>query len=218
MDSLVASQRDAAGHTRAVVDAQVSRDETLGFTVSVDGTASTWDLNTGSLVASIAPEAGTATDVDWSVMTARIDVDKGQVDFLVRDADFRHAIGEVQSYDIATGIAVPSPVPPERSVGSIRLPDMHALFDKSPVNLGAAVASSSTAPLCISPDGTRGAAVSRDQTIWLWDVPTGTRIASFGVDSTPNCCACTAGAKTLIVGEQSGRVHILRLEEETESG
>jgi WD40 repeat protein len=193
----------------------VSKDETFGFTVSVDGTASTWDLNTGSLVASIAPEAGTASDVDWNVMTARIDVDKGQVDFLVRDADFRYAVGEVQSYDIATGTAVPSPKPPEtQALGSIRLPDMHALFDKSPVNLGAAVASSSTTPLCISPDGTRGVTASTDQMIWLWDISTGTRIASFGVDSQLRCCACTARAKTLIVGEESGRVHILRLEEE----
>jgi WD40 repeat protein len=218
IDSLLDSRCNTTVHRRSVVDAQVSKNETLGFTVSVDGTANTWDLHIGTVVASIAPEASTASDVDWHVMSARIDVDKGQVDFLVRDSDFRWAMGDVNSYDLATGASVPSPVGPLVSLGSVRLTDDKALFRKSPVDLGASVASSSTRPLCISSDGTRGVTVSRDNTIWLWDVSTGTRIASFGVDSTPSCCACTARAETLIVGEESGRVHILRLEEQAESG
>ena len=106
LESLIGWRRDATGHTRAVVDAKVSSDGLLGFTVAINGTANTWDLKTGALVASIAPEARSAGDVDWSVMTARVDVDKGRVDFLIRDADFRWAIGEVSSYDLATGTSV----------------------------------------------------------------------------------------------------------------
>jgi len=216
LDSLAGSRRDAAGHTRAVVDAQVSKNETLGFTASVDGTANTWDLDTGAVVASIAPEVSTASDVDFSLVTAKIDADKGQVDFLIRDSDFRWAMGEVSSYDLATGAEVPSPIRPSVSLGGFRLPDSGDLFRTSPVDLGASVASSATRLLCKSPDGTRGVTASPDQTIWLWDISKETRIASFGVDSKPSCCACTARAETLIVGEESGRVHILRLEENAE--
>jgi WD40 repeat protein len=215
LDALVADLREVIEHTRPVVDAKVSKHEAVAFTVSLDGTAITWDLQTGKPVGRITPEAWSARDVDWSVMIARIDTDQGQVDFLVRDADFRFAVGEVHSYDLATGASVPSLEVPMKGEGSLRGP-VHAVFDGPTIELGALVAESKTTPLCISPDGTRGLTRSSDHTVWLWDVATGARIASFGMDSSPRCCACTTRAETVVVGEESGRVHILRLEEHGE--
>jgi WD40 repeat protein len=211
MDALVANLGEVIEHTRPVVDAKVSKDEALGFTASLDGTAITWDLQTGRPVRRITPEVSSAQHVDWSIENARIDTDRGQVDFLVRDADFRWGTGDLSSYDLATGASVPSPEAPMKSVGDLKIPDNHALFHRPTIELGALVAESKTTPLCISPDGTRGL-TSSDQTIWLWDVATGARIASIGMDCRPYCCACTAKAETVIIGEESGRVHILRLE------
>jgi hypothetical protein len=154
--------------------------------------------------------------VDWNVMTARTDTERCQVDFLVRDADFRWAAGEVSSYDLATGASVSPPEVPMKGEGSLRLPDMDAVFDRSTIELGALVAESKTTPLCMSPDGTRGVMSSSDQTIWLWDVATGVQIASLGMDGMTRCCGCTTRAQTIVVGEESGRVHILRLAEHAE--
>ena len=217
LDALVDGSRDSAPHTGPVADAKVSGDQRLGFTASRDGTANAWDLQTGTVVTHIAPHASSAEDVFWDVLNVRVDSDKGQVDFLTSDADFRHGPPpELSSYDLATGALVAPPVLPSKDGLSGSSPDYRALFDKSVVDLGESIASHSTTPLCRSPDGSSGVTASDDHAIWLWDLSTGTRIATFGVDSPPKCCACTTGAETLIVGEENGRVHILRLEEQAE--
>ncbi len=201
----------AAAHSRPVADARISADETLGYTVSVDGTAITWDLATGTVLQSIAPEASSARDADWSVMTAMVDVEKGLVRFLVRDADFRWAVGEVHSYDLKSGAsAAEGDLPLTQSGGYERI-DTDALFRFRPPFDVPGSAGSQTA-LALSPDGSMGATAGPGHTVFLWDLHPLRLIASVGLDSTPQRAALTTGGRTLLVGDESGHVHILRLE------
>jgi len=66
-----------------------------------------------------------------------------------------------------------------------------------------ALARAAAAPLAVS-----GA---NDGTIRLWDLGSHSLVAQFQGESQVNRCAIAADGRTLIAGEESGRVHILRL-------
>lgn len=67
--------------------------------------------------------------------------------------------------------------------------------------------------LAMTPDGSRFVSGAWDHTIAMWDTRTGSMIARFTGDSPCHACAIAPDGKTVVMGEQSGRVHILRLEE-----
>ena len=46
----------------------------------------------------------------------------------------------------------------------------------------------------------------------LWDVASGGTLARFAADATLNCCAVTEDGRTVITGDESGRVSFFRLE------
>ncbi|MBN2023343.1 MAG: hypothetical protein JW809_11195, partial [Pirellulales bacterium] len=51
---------------------------------------------------------------------------------------------------------------------------------------------------------------SMDATLKVWDLQTGGCLGSFHGDSAVMCCALASGGKTVVAGEASGRVHVLR--------
>lgn len=66
--------------------------------------------------------------------------------------------------------------------------------------------------LVMTHDGRSIVTTSRDCTLKLWDLGKSTPIATFSGDSELRSCAITPDAATIIAGEESGRVHFLRLE------
>jgi WD40 repeat protein len=64
----------------------------------------------------------------------------------------------------------------------------------------------------MSGDGTRALSGSYEKTLKLWDLATGRVVATFAADYPVLCCACSPRAETLVAGDTSGRVHLLRLE------
>jgi WD40 repeat protein len=66
--------------------------------------------------------------------------------------------------------------------------------------------------LAMTPDGRRIVSTSKDCTLKIWELHNGKRIATFSGDSELRSCAITPDADTIIAGEESGRVHFLRLE------
>ena len=64
----------------------------------------------------------------------------------------------------------------------------------------------------MTPDGTRAISVSYDQTCKVWDLTSGQGVARFTGESPISCCTVPPNGKTIVVGENSGRVHILCLE------
>jgi WD40 repeat protein len=63
----------------------------------------------------------------------------------------------------------------------------------------------------ISADGRRAVSGADDQTVRAWDVENGRWLTTLTADSAINGCALTSDGRTIAVGEQSGRIHFLRL-------
>ena len=66
--------------------------------------------------------------------------------------------------------------------------------------------------VAVTADGKRAISGSDDSILKLWNLETGEVIASFTGESPINCCAVAPDGVTIVAGEQSGRVHFLRLE------
>ncbi|MEH2218556.1 MAG: hypothetical protein V7K72_15830, partial [Nostoc sp.] len=66
--------------------------------------------------------------------------------------------------------------------------------------------------VAIAPDGKTAVSGSNDNTLKVWDLQTGKEISTFIGESYIYCCAVSPDGLTIVAGEQSGRVHFLRLE------
>jgi WD40 repeat protein len=66
----------------------------------------------------------------------------------------------------------------------------------------------------IAPDGQRAVSASDDHTLKIWDTQTGLCIATFSGESPLLSCALAPDGVTIIAGDNTGRLHILRLEGE----
>ncbi|MDI9639598.1 hypothetical protein QM565_28230 [Geitlerinema splendidum] len=72
--------------------------------------------------------------------------------------------------------------------------------------------SSLVVAVAITPDGTQAVSGSGDNTLKLWDLRTGEVVTSFSGEGVLISWAVTPDGATIVAGEQSGRVHFLRLE------
>ncbi|MFM6209344.1 MAG: hypothetical protein ACKPEZ_28475, partial [Planktothrix sp.] len=54
--------------------------------------------------------------------------------------------------------------------------------------------------------------VARDRTMKVWDLHSGSTVAGFSGDGELLSCAVAPDDVTVVVGEASGRLHFLRLE------
>lgn len=66
--------------------------------------------------------------------------------------------------------------------------------------------------VAVTPDGKRAISASNDCTVKVWDLVEGKNIASFSGESPLKSCAVASDGVTIVAGEESGRVHFLRLE------
>jgi WD40 repeat protein len=66
--------------------------------------------------------------------------------------------------------------------------------------------------VAVTPDGRRAVSASNDNALKIWDLETGVIIATFLCDAALRCCACVDD-RTIIAGDEGGRVHLLSLEE-----
>jgi len=72
--------------------------------------------------------------------------------------------------------------------------------------------SNSVYAVAIAPDGKTAISASWDKTLKIWDLLTGKEVASFSGEHEFNCCAIAPDGVTVVAGDNSGRVHFLRLE------
>ncbi|NIM15197.1 MAG: TIR domain-containing protein [Candidatus Aminicenantes bacterium] len=66
--------------------------------------------------------------------------------------------------------------------------------------------------VAVTPDGQAAVSASEDNTLKVWVLSIGKEIGQFIGESPMHCCALAPDNKTIVAGEASGRVHILRLE------
>ena len=72
--------------------------------------------------------------------------------------------------------------------------------------------SSFVSAVAIAPDGLTAISGSHDDTLKIWDLLSGKEIASFSGEHEFNCYAISPDGVTVVAGDDSGRVHFLRLE------
>ncbi len=66
--------------------------------------------------------------------------------------------------------------------------------------------------VAVTPGGRRAISASGDHTCKVWDLVSGEEVATFTGESSILCCAVSPDGRTIVIGEQSGRVHFFRLE------
>jgi WD40 repeat protein/transcriptional regulator with XRE-family HTH domain len=66
--------------------------------------------------------------------------------------------------------------------------------------------------VAVTPDGHCAVSASQDRTLKVWDLDSGVLIATFVGDGGFLTCAVSPDGRTVIAGDQLGRVHFLRLE------
>jgi WD40 repeat protein len=64
----------------------------------------------------------------------------------------------------------------------------------------------------LAPDGKIAISASGDNTLKIWDLLSGKEIASFSGEGGFKGCAISPDGRTVVGGDESGRVHFLRLE------
>ena len=67
--------------------------------------------------------------------------------------------------------------------------------------------------VAITPDGRRAVSASWDKTLRVWDLESGKELALLTADGPMTSCAVSLDGRTIVAGDASGRVHLLRLVE-----
>jgi WD40 repeat protein len=62
--------------------------------------------------------------------------------------------------------------------------------------------------VAVTPDGRRAVSASWDQTLRLWDLESGKEIATFTGEAPICSCAIAPDGRTIVAGDESGRVHL----------
>jgi WD40 repeat protein len=199
-----------AGWVRAVA---MSGDGTRAVSGSDDKTLKLWDLTTGRLLRSFVGHAGGVMAVAMSSDGTRAVSSSGRKKVKVWDlttgsllrtlkghTDNVEAVGTngdgtravsgsddytVKVWDLATGSLLRTLEGHDERVTAVAM----------------------------SGDGTRAVSLSYyDATLKVWDLATGQVVTAFAADYPLNCCASSTQAETLVAGDMSGRVHILRFD------
>jgi WD40 repeat protein len=69
---------------------------------------------------------------------------------------------------------------------------------------------SSVNGVAITPDGRRAVSASQDNTLRVWDLESGKELALLTADSPTASCAVSLDAWTIVAGDATGNIHILK--------
>ena len=66
--------------------------------------------------------------------------------------------------------------------------------------------------VAITADGRRAVSASADNTLRVWDLESGKELALLTADGTTTSCAVSLDGRTIVAGEATGNMHILKME------
>jgi len=66
--------------------------------------------------------------------------------------------------------------------------------------------------VALTPDGRTAVFASKDQTMQVWDLEREVFMANFTVDGNIYACAVAPDGRTIVAGDDFGKVYFLRLE------
>ncbi len=204
--------RTLKGHTDVVKAVSVTPDGRRAISASDDNTLKVWDMETGDeirtlkghtgwvLAVSVTPDGRRAISASFDKTLKVWDMETGD---------------EIRTLKGHTGWVLAVSVTPDgrRAIS--------ASFDKTlkvwDMETGDEIRTLKghtgwVLAVSVTPDGRRAISASFDKTLKVWDVENGRIIASFCGEGTFTSCAIAPDGKTIVAGENLGRVHFLRLE------
>jgi WD40 repeat protein len=203
--------RTLKGHSGSVFGVTISVDGRRAISASEDKTLKVWDLETGCELRTLETHSSKVTTMVlradrqravsssggysmkvWQLETAQemgaLECHSGSV-FGVLSADVRRAVSvswdaRLEDWDVQTWC------------------ELRTLEGHSNYVVG----------VTVSANGRRAVSVSFDNTLKVWNLDTGLLLATFSCDAQPHCCVFSSDLE-IVVGDEGGRVHFLRLEE-----
>ena len=208
-DLATGQARTLEGHGSYVSAAAVTPDGRTAVSGSYDGTVSVRD-----------PATGVARTLEGH---------GGQVNAVAVTHDGRTAVSgshdrTVRVWDLATGVARTLEGHGDRVLAVALTPDGRTAVSGSAdrtvgvwdLATGEAWTGSGDGlvyAVALTPDGRTAVSGSDNRTIRLWDLTTGQVRATFRADAEVTSCAVSDDGRILAVGDTSGRMHFLRLED-----
>ena len=204
--------RTLKGHTASVIAVAIAPDGKQMISASSDKTLRVWDIGSGTLIRTL--EGHTV-----SIYTVAIASDGKQVISALYDKT-------LLVWDISSGALLHTSKGQAASFRAVAItPDgkqaISASYDETllvwDINSGTLLRTlkghtASVRAVAIAPDGKRAVSVSYDKTLKVWDITSGQLSTSFQIDSPVLTCTIAPDGITIAAGEESGRVHFLRLE------
>jgi len=204
--------RTLEGHTIWIRSVALTPDGRRAVSASRDMTLRVWDVETGACLraleghtdgvasVSMTPDGRRAVSASWDKTLRVWDVETGAslqtlkghrrtVDSVSLTVDGRRAVSAssdmtLRVWDVETGAS---------------LHTLEGHIDK-------------VTSVSLTPDGRRAVSASDDKTLRVWDVETGRLIATFTCEGAARSVAVTGDGKTILAGDNAGRVHLLTLE------
>ena len=204
--------RTLEGHSYSVEAIAVTPDGKTVISGSVDKTIKIWDLVTGTekftvkghsysvKVIAVTPDGKTVISASRDKTIKIWDLVTGTEKFTVKG----------HSYSVKVIVFTPDgkTVISASTDNTIKIWDVETGTEKFTLKGH----SSWVSAIALTPDGKILISGSHDNTIKIWEIETGAEIATFTGESPINCCAVAADGVTIVAGEESGKLHFLRLQ------
>ncbi|MCU0545500.1 MAG: AAA family ATPase, partial [Oscillatoriaceae cyanobacterium Prado104] len=201
------------GHSNQVNSVAVTADGKREISGSDDNTIKVWDLTTGK-------ELFTLIGHSHSVSTIAVTADDRQV---ISGSDDN----TIKVWDLTTGKELFTLIGHSKSVNTVAVTaDGKRVISGSDDNtikvwdlttgkeLFTLIGHSKSvkAVAAVTADGKRAISGSDDYTVKVWDLSSGNLLATFTGESPIASCAIAPDGVTIVAGDESGRIHFLRLE------
>jgi len=199
------------GHREPVPAVALTPDGRRAISGSRDGTVRVWDLARGQSLAPIPCGAGGVWAVACLPDGRRAIAGAGDGSARLFDLETGCLLRELPGVSAVFAVAVSAEG--RRALigagnGSVRLLDL----DDGREIATLARHANRVRGVAVSPCGRRAVSASEDRTIRVFDLERGATVASFTADAAVIGCALAADGRTIVAGDESGRVHLLRLE------
>jgi WD40 repeat protein len=194
------------GHSGEVLAASVMADGSRAVSGSSDRTLKVWDLETGKALHTLEGHSGEVLAVSLTADGRRAISGSTDMTLKVWDLETGKAL---QTLDADKVTAAPVTADGRRAV-SVSLGGVPEA-EKARALHRLEGYSRRVSAVSVTADGKYAVCASSDRII-VWDLETGRAITTFHGDGWMDACAIAQGGEVMIVGERSGRVHLLRLE------